>query len=159
MASARLARHLPKPPHLPDDVLREAIHRAEAVGHGHGRSAAISAIRPYVTAETVERLAEDVRAEDDKLRQMVRRALEQAETSGLAVESKSGLLDAAFRHARSIEDVHKRAASMALLAPHLSILVRSEIKNHKDDWRSTDRWQTDVLENLGPHLRPEQLRE
>ena len=85
-----------------------------------------------------------------------RRALEQIEGVNLTVDSKDRLLTDAFRHASWIEDADERATSMALLAPIFQVLLRSEIRRHKDA-RATDAWQSRVLKELGPHLRPEQL--
>jgi hypothetical protein len=153
-ATGRLARLSPEPPLLPDEVLGKAISSVQAIGPGHGRPAAISMMAPYLPPALIEKLAQATRAEDERRNQRVRTAIEYTATS----EPSTAALRIAFNEAQGIEGTEVRATTLALLAPHLPILLQRREPEREDtlDWEMN---QADVLEALAPYLHRDQLPE
>jgi hypothetical protein len=148
--SGHLACMLAEPPVLPEGVLDDGISRLSKIGAGYGRMETIQAAAPYLPSGLAENWLKVNHVEAKKDAERVRGLIEFAGTGSCP---GTDLLHRAFEAARRIEEAGLRAQSFALLAPHLSALLRPIDEPY-------DAFEIGiVIRELAPHLQQGQVHE
>ena len=146
-------------PHLPAELLADALSAAKTIGDEQYRAAALAALAPHLPAEQQQEVLADALRDAKAIGdEQYRAAALAALAPHLPAEQQQEVLADALRDAKAIGDEQYRAAALAALAPHLPAELLADALSAAKTIGG-EQYRAAALAALAPHLPAEQQQE